>query len=113
MVKVQTMKGVAIHIGPESGTVARKGGGEALTGECVGRAIEPRNLGRPGCRRSSAQRKATPVTTASARWHRTPCGRGNPSMHGSILRENREIPNPSPPDGGGDRAGKSEDTSQR
>ena len=35
---------VAIHFGPESCVVAREGKGEALTGVCVGRAIEPRNV---------------------------------------------------------------------
>jgi len=35
---------VAIHFGPESCVVAREGKGEASTGACVGRAIEPRNL---------------------------------------------------------------------
>ena len=36
-------EGVATHIDPESCIVAREGRGEALAGECVGRAIEPRN----------------------------------------------------------------------
>jgi hypothetical protein len=35
---------VANHFGPESCVVAREGKGEALTGVCVGRAIEPRNV---------------------------------------------------------------------
>lgn len=34
------MKEVAIHIDPESRVIAREGKGEALTGECVGQAIE-------------------------------------------------------------------------
>lgn len=59
MVKVQTMKGVANHIGPESCTVAGNSRGEALTGGCAGRAMEPRNLGSLGCRRALPQRKAT------------------------------------------------------
>ena len=37
------MKEVANHIGPESCVVAREGKDEALTGECVGQVIEPRN----------------------------------------------------------------------
>ena len=37
------MKEVANQIGLESCAVAREGRGEALTEECVGRAIEPRN----------------------------------------------------------------------
>jgi hypothetical protein len=59
MVEVQTMKGVANRIDPESCIVVREGGGEALTGERVGRAIEPRKLGNLGCRRGPSQRKAT------------------------------------------------------
>ena len=38
------MKEVANHIGLESCAVVREGKGEALTEECVGRAIEPRNV---------------------------------------------------------------------
>ena len=46
-------EGVAIHIGPESCAVAREGIGEALTGERIGQAIEPRKKNSPGCRRRS------------------------------------------------------------
>jgi hypothetical protein len=35
-------EGAAIHVGPESCVGVREGAGEALTGERVGRAIEPR-----------------------------------------------------------------------
>ena len=35
-------EGVAIHIDPESCAGAREGVGEALTGERIGQAIEPR-----------------------------------------------------------------------
>jgi hypothetical protein len=41
--KALYIEGIAIHDGPESCIVVRKGGGEALTGVHVGRAIEPRN----------------------------------------------------------------------
>ena len=37
------IEGVATHGDPESCVAVRKGGGEALTGARVGRAIEPRN----------------------------------------------------------------------
>jgi hypothetical protein len=37
------IEGVANHDDPESCVVVRKGGGEALTGARIGRAIEPRN----------------------------------------------------------------------
>jgi len=37
------IEGVAIHGDPESCVGAREGAGEAWTGACIGRAIEPRN----------------------------------------------------------------------
>ena len=37
------IEGVAIHGGPESCVGVREGAGEALTGERVGEAMEPRN----------------------------------------------------------------------
>jgi hypothetical protein len=43
-VQVHCTEGIANHSGPESCAVARKGGGEALTGARAGRAIEPRNV---------------------------------------------------------------------
>jgi RNA-directed DNA polymerase len=39
--KVLYIEGVATHSGPESCVAGREGGGEALTGESAGRAIEP------------------------------------------------------------------------
>jgi hypothetical protein len=36
------IEGVATHDDPESCAGARKGAGEALTGACAGRAMEPR-----------------------------------------------------------------------
>jgi hypothetical protein len=41
--KESDIEGVAIHGGPESCAGVREGGGEVLTGEHVGGAIEPRN----------------------------------------------------------------------
>jgi hypothetical protein len=41
VVRVHHDEGVAIHIDPESCADARKGIGEALTGERIGQAIEP------------------------------------------------------------------------
>ena len=40
-------EGVANYIDPESCAVAREGGREALTGECIGQAIELRCARRP------------------------------------------------------------------
>ena len=39
MVKVQTTKGIATHVDPESCVAAREGRGEALTGEGAGRVL--------------------------------------------------------------------------
>jgi len=46
--RVLYIEGVAIHSGPESCVAVREGGGEALTGESAGWAIEPRNHGNRG-----------------------------------------------------------------
>ena len=85
------IEGVAIHGGPESCAGTREGAGEALTGVHVGRAIEPRkNLG-PGCRRFQI----------CGRQHRRqryrellvgPARSETPSMYGTSMRENREVP---------------------
>src|SRR5579864_1769345 len=53
VVRVHHGEGVAIHIDPESCADAREGIGEALTGERIGQAIEPRKKNSPGCRRRS------------------------------------------------------------
>ena len=42
MVQVRYGEGVASHIDPESCACGREAAGEALTGECIGQAIEPR-----------------------------------------------------------------------
>jgi hypothetical protein len=44
MVKVRYDEGLTSHIGPESCAAVREGGGEALTGERAGQAIERRNI---------------------------------------------------------------------
>ena len=53
VVRVHYGEGVAIHIVPESCADAREGIGEALAGERIGQAIEPRKKNSPGCRRRS------------------------------------------------------------
>ena len=85
------IEGLAIHGGPESCAVARKGGGEALTGVHLGRAIEPRKNLASGCRRCQI----------CGRQHRRqrhrkllsgPARSKNPCMRGVSMRENREVP---------------------
>jgi hypothetical protein len=89
--EVLYIEGLAIHGGPESCIVAREGGGEALTGVHVGRAIEPRKNLSSGCRRCQI----------GGRQHRRqryrellsgPARSKNPCMRGVSMRENREIP---------------------
>lgn len=91
------IEGLAIHDGPESCAVAREGGGEALTGVHVGRAIEPRkNLG-PGCRRfqiCGRQHRRQRYRELSS----DPARSENLCMRGVSMRENREVPWPPVPE---------------
>jgi hypothetical protein len=87
------IEGVAIHDGPESCVVVREGGGEALTGVRVGRAIEPRN---------QEDRGADVVVTAEGNIAggvtreslADPARSEIHGMYGISMRENREIPSP-------------------
>jgi hypothetical protein len=85
------IEGVAIHDDPESCVVVREGVGEALTGARAGRAIEPRNH----------LVRGADVVSRGGRQHRQqryrellvdPARSENLSMHGTSMRENREIP---------------------
>ena len=91
------VEGVAIHDDPESCIVVREGGGEALTGVHVGRAIEPRkNLG-PGCRRFQICGRQH----RRQRYRELPSGPArskNLCMRGVSMRENREVPWPPVPE---------------
>ena len=84
-------EGVATHGGPESCVGVRKGAGEALTGVRAGRAIEPRNQGNRGA-------DAVNYVGRQHRWRRyrepsaDPARSKNLCMHGTSMRENREIP---------------------
>jgi len=83
-------EGVAIHGGPESCVGAREGGGEALTGVRVGRAIESRNH-HFGVPTPSPWWKATrPVALCESL--AGPARSENHGMHGTSKCENREIP---------------------
>ena len=88
--EVSNVKGLANHDDPESCGGARKGDGEALTGEGAGRVlsrerylIRDADLVRAGGRQQPACR------IGEARWY--PARSKTPGMHGSNLRENREI----------------------
>ena len=88
--KESYVKGLANHSDPESCAGARKSDGEALTGESAGRVLS---------RESSRTRDADSVEAGGrqqpacclgeARWY--PARSETPGMHGSNLRENREI----------------------
>ena len=90
------VKGLANHSGPESCGGARKSDGEALTGEGAGRVLS---------RERHRTRDADPVRTRGRQQSTGRIGEGcwyparskTPGMHGSNLRENREILRPPKP----------------
>ena len=105
--KVSNVKGLANRDGPESCGGARKSDGEALTGESAGWVLS---------REKDLVRDADPVGVrgrpqpmfrfGKERWY--PARSETPGMHGSNLRENREIlRSPQPARWG--RIGKSKD----
>jgi len=91
--KESYVKGLAIHNGPESCGDAREGRVEALTGERVGWVLS---------REMELDRDADPVgkrgrrqpTRRKGKARRYPARSETPGMHGSNLRENREILRP-------------------
>lgn len=90
--KESYVKGLATHNGPESCGEAREGNAEALTGERVGWVLS----------REKAIRDADPVGKRGRRQRTSRLGKAReyparsetPCMHGSNLRENREILRP-------------------
>ena len=91
--KVSYGEGLANHTVPESCASARKGGGEALTGERMGRAIEPRNDSFD-FRGADALRAAEGHTPSSANGELLcdPARSKTPGTYGSDSHGNREIP---------------------
>ena len=91
--KVSNVKGLANHDDPESCGGPRKGVGEALTGESAGwvlsrEIIEARDA-------DPVRRRGRPQSTlrlGEEYWY--PARSETPCMHGSNLRENREILRP-------------------
>jgi len=109
-------EGVATHTGPESCIVARKSGGEALTGGRAGRVLS-REMHDP--RRKLWALRGADAVEEGGRSH-LPCRqretRQDPARsetlctHRHISHGNREVPRLSPVEGTGDRIGKSKDT---
>ena len=103
------MKGVAIHIGPETCIVIREDGGEALTGGRTGQPLSRekgyslsgadavRGGGKPRQLPRQRERQVDPARSQTLR------------MYGRILHGNREIPPLSGSERGPDRVGKSKD----
>ena len=85
------IEGVAIHDDPESCVDVREDGGEALAGARAGRAIEPRNQRIRGA-------DAVQIGGRPHRWQRyrelpeDSARSENQGMHGTSMRENREVP---------------------
>ena len=91
--KESYVKGIANHNGPESCGGARKGKAEALTGERAGRVLSREiNLDRDA---DLVRRWGRPQPTRrNGKAWRYPARSETPGMHGSNLRENREILRP-------------------
>lgn len=113
--KVPHGEGLATRTGPESCVVGREAGGEALTGERAGRVLS-REKGTPS-RKWRSDRGADAVESGG-RPHlerreretpKDPARSETPSMYGSALRGNREVPRLSAAREGADRTGKSKD----
>ena len=91
--KESYVKGLANRDGPESCTGARKGAGEALRGERAARVLSGQmNLNRDA---DLVRRRGRPQPTRrNGKAWRYPARSETPGMHGSNLRENREILRP-------------------
>jgi hypothetical protein len=94
--KESYVKGLANHDGPESCGGARKSDGEALTGEVAGRVLSReryRTRDADAVRTSGRQQSSDRI--GEGWWY--PARSKTPGMHGSNLRENREILRPPKP----------------
>jgi hypothetical protein len=88
--KVSNVKGLANRNDPESCGGARKGGVEALTGESAGWVLSrEKNLVRDADPVEKRGRPQSTLRLGEERWY--PARSETPGMHGSNLRENREI----------------------
>jgi RNA-directed DNA polymerase len=102
---------LASHTDPESCTVVRKGGREALTGACAGGLLSREIILVRGADVVSVSGRPHPIHRNGERYGNLARSK-NPCMHRNISRENREIPCSPVRDGATGRIGKSKDTSQ-
>ena len=99
---------LASHTDPESCTVAREGGCEALTGVCAGGLLSREIIRVRGADVVSVSGRPHPMHRYGKR-HGNPARSENLSMHRNTSRENREIPCSPVTHGVADRMGKSKD----
>ena len=114
-------EGVATHAGPESCGAARKGGVEALTGECAGRVLSRESQTAGAGDPHQFLRDADALRT-SGRHHLTcryretrqgPARSETPSTYGNTSHETREILCPPEAEKATGRVGKSKDVRRR
>jgi RNA-directed DNA polymerase len=99
---------LASHTDPESCTVAREGGREALTGVCAGELWSREIIRVQGADAVSVCGRLHPMPRQGERYG-DPARSENLSMHRTTSRENREIPCLPVSYGATGRIGKSED----
>jgi len=105
-------EGLATHTGPESCAVARKGGGETLTGGRAGRVFSRERASLRGA--DAVRRSGRPYPARRQReTRRSPARSETPCMPGHTSRENRESPGSPVADGAAGRVGKSMDVRRR
>ena len=113
--KVSCVEGVASYNGLESCGATRKDGDEALTEERAGWVLSREIMTLLRKQQALQGADALEISGRQHRVHRhrkvhlTPARSKTPSMHGTILRGNREIPRLSAGERTADRVGKSRD----
>lgn len=113
--RVSYVEGIASHNGPESCVGVRKDEDEALTGVRAGWVLSREIHALPRKRQVLRDADAVEVSGRQHRVHRSrkvyrdPARSETPSMHGSTLSGNREIPRLLAAEGAAGRIGKSKD----
>jgi len=102
---------LASHTDPESCTVAREGGCEALTGACAGELLSREIIRIRGADVVSVSGRQYSMPRSGKRYG-NPARSKNLSMYRNTSRENREIPCLPVRYGAAGRIGKSKDASQ-